>query len=446
VTETRKPKHCHHDRTLKARVTNDHRDDCPTHTGGPCPAQGRGCAPCTAPHCVICGREHVTNDQPFTCAECIGRIRADLSDIRRAYLDLAREAVAGGGDGSLVAAAPIPGGNAAVLIGPTVRLDLIRVARGLTPDILAKDHRPTDPIPPLAVLAQWEDMYRAWLTHTRGVGRATIGRAITYLDGQLDYLANHVDKAGPDFVAFTRQLRDLRAQLERALHDEREPEYGVECFECGDRLVRRFRDRHRCRHWTDARRWLATLRTYPELTIYQTEFTAARLPCSSCNQGGLDDPRAGLSWECPGCRKEYTPGEYHTAVRRDLLDNADAWTTIVASVGAAATLTGWLLGDKTVRSWVGRGWVKSKFDVRSDGLPGMRLVFWPDVKREAMRLAAGRHHCKHQTPARDWLKVLACYPEIPVLESEIDDARIECEECAEAVERAFSVTRGAGVA
>jgi hypothetical protein len=52
---------------------------------------------------------------------------------------------------------------------------------------------------------------------------------------------------------------------------------------------------------------------------------AARRPCAKCQdrQGGLDDPRAGRSWECPGCRKEYDVGEYATAVRRDLLENGD---------------------------------------------------------------------------------------------------------------------------
>jgi hypothetical protein len=52
--------------------------------------------------------------------------RATSTHPARDYTDLAVEAIAGGRDGRLVAAAPIPGGNAAVLIGPYVRLDLLR--------------------------------------------------------------------------------------------------------------------------------------------------------------------------------------------------------------------------------------------------------------------------------------------------------------------------------
>jgi hypothetical protein len=197
-----------------------------------------------------------------------------------------------GRDGRLVAAAPIPGGTAAVLIGPTVRLDVMRVARGLTPDVLAEDHRRGDPIPPLAVLAQWEDIYRSWLNHELA-GRATIGRAIRYLKAQLPYIANHVTADAPDWLEFTRQVRKLRAECERALHDEREPERGVECFECGDTLVRRFRVARRCRHSTPARRqlvewmharaiaqdWLRVLATYPEIMPpRQDELRSAAAP------------------------------------------------------------------------------------------------------------------------------------------------------------------------
>lgn len=425
MTDTRGPKPCHYDRTLRQRVLNEHRDDCPgDHT---CPAQGRGCAPCTAPHCAICGREHATNATPQTCPECQGKIDDDLADIQASYTALALEAMYAGGDGRLVAAAPIPGGDAAVLIGPTVRLDVVRISR----HTLA-DHRRSDPLPPLAVLAQWEDMYRAYLRHTRAP-RASIAGTIRYLRDQLPYIAQRID--GPDFQAFTRQVRNLRSQLEHALHDEREPERGVECFECGDQLVRRFRDPKRCRHSTKARRWVQTLASY-RLQVHGTEWYAARLPCDACakaGQGGIDDPAAGRSWECPGCRKEYGVGEYHTAVRRDLVDNQDSWTNIAGAASAATTLTQSSIGDRTIRGWVGKGWVRSRVEMTKAGLPGMRVVFWPDVRREALRMAAGLHHCTHGTPAREWLKVLASYPELDVWENEVEASYEECERCSNTV-------------
>jgi hypothetical protein len=428
LTDTqRRPPKCHFDRTLGIRVTREHRDDCPN------PSDHGGCAPCTAPHCVVCGRGHVNNTHPITCEGCVITFRQDLDDIQAAYTALSTEALEAGADGRLVAAAPIPGGKAAVLVGPMVRLDMLRTAPGYGPSEMAKVHRPGDPIPPLAVLAQWEDMWRQWAHHARG-RRATIGAALSYLRDQAEVMAQSTD--GPDWLACTRQVRDLRADLERALHDEREPEIGVDCFECGDRLVRRFRARKFCQHTTAARRELrrqlldrkAHGRRLPSNELVQR----AKQPCLKCNQGGLDDPAAGQSWECPGCRKQYDPGEYATAVRRSLLDG-DGWTTIMNASAAAATLTGAMVGDKTIRSWVQRGWVDSYLTVQGNGLPGLRLVFWPDVKREALRLAAGLQHCKHLTPARRWLRVLESYPELEVWEEELEAAKEECGMCALAV-------------
>lgn len=469
VTDTRRPPACHFDRVLKARVTRAHRDDCATRD------THNGCVPCTAPHCRVCGREHLDNDRALTCLECETKVQSDLSDISSDFIDLSVQALAGGGDGRLVAAAPIPGGDAAVLIGPSVRLPLLRTYRSFTLEHFSRDHptdrhhRSTDPMPPLAILSQWEDIVRDWLGHAPKRLTSITG-AVRYLKDQVPLLANDDAPGGPDFGAFARQVRTLRAALELALHDERDPERGVECFECGDRLVRRFRDIKRCRHSTPARSHLAErlrarqaaiahlagLDRAPTTEEYRAsllptpvEVAAAKLPCSACDQGGIGDPRPGQSWECPGCRKEYKPGEYATAVRRDLLDNTDAWTTIVNASAAAATLTGRSFGDKTIRGWVGRGWVISKMEHEDEDTgetSGARLVFWPDVKREAMRVAAGRYHCAHRTTARLWLTVLSTYPELEVWTDEHDAAREQCEDCEDAVEAWARDARGMGVA
>lgn len=404
MIDVKKPKPCHYDRTLAMRVTRDHRDDCPDQLGtGPCPAGGRGCAPCTAPHCGVCGREHATNAHPATCPECIGRVRDDLTDIQSSYTALEVEAMDAGGDGRLVAAAPIPGGTAQVLIGPTVRLPLLRVGRKTS-----EDHRPGDPIPPLAILAQWEDIYRAWLGHEprrtpvtaqawlgAPVDQRSIAGAIGYLTRQLDYLANHLDPnadgvPAPDWVAFTRQVRNIRAQLEHALHDEQEPERGVECFECGDRLVRRFRDPKRCRHSTPARAWFREgLRLgslgYPELQPQPAEVRAARQPCGRCSQGGIDDPESGQSWECPGCRKEYDVGEYVSAVRRVLVEDGGGagWCTFAAAAENAQEITGRTVTAKVVRTWVERDGLAVRCPWRKGQRFGLLEVFWPDVLERA---------------------------------------------------------------
>lgn len=420
---------CHYDRDLGYRVTARHADNCPTlhHDGDSdhgCPGR-RGCEPCDHRHCVMCGREHTDHAHPQTCPECQGKVDDDLVDIRSSYAALSVEAVDGGGNGRLVAAAPIPGGDAAVLVGPTVRVLGVRYS-----PTIADDHRVKDAVPPLAVLAEWEDRYRAFLGHAgksappktarwgqtiAGYRRASIGGAIAYLREQLPHIAQRTD--GPDFLAFTRSIRRLRAQMEHALHDEREPERGVDCFECGDELVRRFRDPKRCRHSTPARRhlfawmhrraaaqdWIRTLRTYPELGDVRIDelraaaapparlIANARIPCDACTkawketQGGLDDPRHGRSWECPGCRKEYTPAEYATAVRASLLDeDGTSWCTLQAAAGAAADITGRPVSPAMIRMWISR-----KDDIRwcclwTEGLQsGPQLVYWPDVLKRA---------------------------------------------------------------
>lgn len=444
LTQREGPEPCHYDRDRGERVTKRHRDDCPN------PATHKGCAPCTAPHCTICGREHLDNNHPITGEKCVIGTQEDLDDILAADQLLAEQAIEG--EGLAYASAPIPGHNAAVLRGPSVRLDALLVSRHTH-----EDHRRGDPIPPLAVLAQWEDMWRQWFGHDVPTRRVTLARTIGYLRERVPAMAQEQD-GGPDWLAFARQVRTLRSRLEHQLHDEREHEQGVECFECGDQLERRFRTRKTCRHDTAARRslrkvmttrqapaaWLDLLRGYGiPATDYEIKtarlpsnqlMQAARLPCTACSktgQGGLDNPMAGQSWECPGCRKQYDPGEYATAVRRSLLDG-DGWTTIANASAAAATLTGAHCGDRTIRSWVHRGWVDSYMTVQANGLPGLRLVFWPDVKREALRLAAGLQHCKHSTPARAWLRVLESY-ELEAWDDEIQAAREECGTCSLAV-------------
>lgn len=392
MTTDHRPPTCHYDRGLRQRVTRNHRDDCPHELGtGDCPATGNGCAPCTAPHCLTCGRNHATNDNPDTCPTCIATIRTDLTDLQTAYTALAIEALDAGHNGHLAAAAPIPGGTAQVLIGPTVRLDLLRTSRHWRDDhpVSTRTGKPVDPLPPLAILAQWEDIYRTWLNHPTH-HRASLAGAISYLTDQLPYLANHATTPGaPDWLAFTNQIRSLRAQLERVLHDEREPELGVECFECGDRLVRRFRPAQPCRHATPARdelRFWGAL-GYPE-ALTAADLRAARRPCGRCDQGGLDDPRAGLSWECPGCRKEYTPGEYATAVRRDLLEGGpdrDGWTHISMAAEAATLMTQHPFSPQRIRQWVERG----KIDARTSDT-GITLVLWSDV-RDQVEAAVERH-------------------------------------------------------
>lgn len=460
-----KVKPCVFDRSVGYRATiGEHDDDCTDRTGH------RGCTPCTHGHCCICNREHTTNQHPLTCPECVGSVREDITEIVEACRSLPEQAV--NAEGLAWASARIPGHSAMIALGPSAEPESVIRYR-----TYEKDHRPKDQIPPLTVLAHWQDIWAEWLNVSPSSGqstdpelavaqehqhalaaswygfniaeRATIARAAGFLDRHLSLLAQQTltMRAGvivipPEFPEFATAIAKLRIQLEGLLHDEEAHERGVDCFECGAQLQRRIRDPKTCKHRTKDRDHLARrLRERPDaiaaLNALGTsnpphrpdlekasripspmEVAAARRPCDRCDQGGIEDPRPGISWECPSCRKRYTPGEYATAVRRDLLDrnDGDGWTDINLAADAASTLTHQPVLAVTVRKWMDRGKVSGcclwSFDHLvpcqdpvwhencriASRTNGQRLVFWPDVAEEA---AAAVERAKAAAVARD---------------------------------------------
>lgn len=418
MTEHRKPPACHYDRQLGERVTREHRDDCTN------PADHQGCAPCTAPHCVLCSRRHLDNDHPLTCDECIGAVRTDLDEIRWLARHLRWQAARAGRDGRLLAAAPIPGGDAMVVLARS-GVEEVRTFRGWTADHHDQDHRAKDPTPLLLPLVAWEEVWRTHLGHQlRTAQRAPVTAITQYLASHLTRIAQDLD--APDWQGFADAMAILRRQLEGVLHDEQEPERGVSCFECGDQLVRRFGNPKPCRHVGDARRagvtvahWVYLLSTYPEL---KDDHTQCR------DQGGIANPEAGQSWECQGCRKHYDHGEYAHAVRRDLLEggpDGDGWTHITMAAEAATMMTSVTFGPERVRRWMDRGRVSAmcRWSSTVDGktrdprpaVPrpeeresfgalveefagrvasvqsGLRLVLWGDVKERAADAVVRAH-------------------------------------------------------
>lgn len=415
-----KPKPCRYERALGYRaIKGEHTEDCPD------PTTHRGCIECLHPHCAVCGRKHLEDQHPLTCPDCVGSVREDLTEIADLCRGLRRQAV--DAEGLSWASARIPGATAMVLMGPSADPELLHATSRLAAAEHTKTHRRGDPVPPLTVLARWEEVWAGWLGQDRG--RTTITRAIGYLDQHLTRIAQATATwtsgtavIPPEFREFARDIGKLRAQLEHVLHDESDDEGGIACFECGHQLVRRIRDPKRCRHKTPARMalaarlrdrqdpaaWLAVLRSYGlpawdhELDAARlpspAEVAAARLPCEKCDQGGIADPRPGISWECPSCRMRYSPGEYATAVRRDLADRrliagdqveitsvqAYGWTDIALAADAASTLVGHPVFATTLRKWVDREKVASCCAWTPGHRWGQRLVFWPDVADEAV--------------------------------------------------------------
>lgn len=370
---------CHLDRTLGYRVTSRHVEGCTD------PRTHDGCEPCGERHCVVDGYTHLDISHPLTCPRCLSAIRKDLADIRWACRHLRWQAARG--ENYRTAAAPIPGGDAMVLISPHARH-----ADAIDPD--PKVHRDTDLRTPLEVLLTWDHQVRSWLGHQLPA-RPSVRGTTAYLEDHLQRWAQDTTGRAPDWPAFATEVGELRRLLERVLHDEQTPELGVACFECGDRLVRRWGDAKPCGHRTPARDlvrvWTHVL-GYPE-ALTAADHLEAALPCGACDQGGIADPSAGQSWECPGCRKEYTPGEYASAVRRDLLErgpDGDGWTHVNMAAEAASTLTGYFIAPATVRRWMDRGQVVSCCRWKRGEQWGLRLVFWPSVA-EVASAAAERH-------------------------------------------------------
>lgn len=227
-------------------VPGRHAPDC----AGDCD----GCQQCDRAHCPVCGVRHSAT----ACAECIAAVRDDLdwiANVARSEVGkpdrLLTEAAQGGRDQRLLAAAPIPGADAMVMLAPGN-------LHGRT------DESWLDPIPPLLVLATWEDDWRETFRHGGGP-RATVTRSADYLDRNLALAGSQ----HPAFADFAADLRRLRARMERVIHDQPHGDRAnVACFACGGDLERKLTSK------------------------------------------GFDN-----AWTCRNCKRRYTDAEYYLAVR-----------------------------------------------------------------------------------------------------------------------------------
>jgi hypothetical protein len=287
---------CRYDRDLGYRTTRDGE-------------------PCTHRHCCV-GRcwNHTDDANPQTCPTCVGLVRENLTEILRLTEELPEQASTGGSDGRLMAGAPIPGGEAMVLMAPGS-------LGAQAPDHEHESH--ADPVPPLLLLATWEDDIRQTLGHRAGP-KATMWRCVDYLGTHLTMVAQRHEA----FDEFAADLARCRARLEDVLSEGERDEKGAPCMDCGTLLVRRCHPRH-----------------------------------------GLQD-----EWQCPRCRTSYTAAEYWNAVKRDYQDNAAA-----LHAEAIERRTGVSIG--TIRVWVHRGKVRT----RGRDERGRVLYDVADVERHAQR-------------------------------------------------------------
>lgn len=237
----------------------------------------RGCRDegCELRHCVIC-RGHPTKTDPQACPRCVGRVGAALTAIGTAYAALAEELIATGSTsfeplGRGTTGSKILGGDILVLLAPG-----------------NADGRPdpgvelaSDPHPPLAILASWEDDFRR-LRQMPAAETTTMPATIDFLRANLDWAArNH-----PALADFATEVFAIRTRLDTATQTTTAPDRGVGCPYCGERLIRRY---------------------------------AKPDPCPpTCTHDGPGHDQGGQrdGWECPNrnCARRYTPDEYRFAV------------------------------------------------------------------------------------------------------------------------------------
>lgn len=288
---------------------------------------------CAYRHCAVCDG-HLDAGEVLTCWLCIGQARRDLVAIMDLMALLPEHALNAASNGRLVAAEPIPGGDAIVMLG--------RGSEGLSDDGATN---PGDPEPPAWVLGWWEQVWRTSLAlHKpqqqpiwRRPADRTIAEAFGFLSDHLDWAANY----HPGFQRFACDVGSSRRHLEGLLRAGDAPQGGVSCFECGATLEREFRAPRAC--------------SCPPRPILRAAREDWERQHAGHDQGGLKDPELDHGWSCPRCRREYSAGEYRLAVMTAYDGAADFRTQ-----GDVTRLTGCPRG--TIQGWASRGQIRRKKD------------------------------------------------------------------------------------
>jgi ribosomal protein L37AE/L43A len=271
----------------------------------------------------------------------LAKVKQCLRDIERLHNNLEQQALYGGNNGRLVAAAPIPGGDATVALGPWSygRNDGVHDAPDYASAIIRAREYDADTIVnfhPLLTLETWAACWRDWFGHTVTM-TATISRAAGYLRAHAHEMIEQTEREyddgtlvwPPDFDEMVSELSRCRGTLENILYDgQREERSQVPCLDCGLRLVKRYRDH-------------------------------------------ADDDY----WLCQRCKRRYSDDEYALAKHQHLSSlGANRYVPIMDALDAIPR------SRHIIRGWIARGQVRI---MRCVG-PSTVHVLWSDV-READR-------------------------------------------------------------
>lgn len=274
------------------------------------------------------------------------QLARDLREVKQMFQRLRLEAFNRAGDPDM------PGGDAMVMLGPGANLEAFNYRQiseimGRTDHYSGADELDSDPLPPLMLLASWEDIIRderdqpVWLV-------ATINRSADYILDSIDWLEGENEHGEPNFMdldLLADQIHAMRTRLENVLKD-------------GVRLTR---IKARCMYCDEA----------PRLARHYVP-----------NQ---EDDTADF-WFCPnkGCNHVYdADGVQRAQEHRLMVEGVEsAW---VALTDAAATSR---RSVRTLRTW-------TKEDHRGDIAVRSRRhpikdyveVYWPDVREKTKKAA-----------------------------------------------------------
>ncbi|KQY58332.1 hypothetical protein ASD11_01305 [Aeromicrobium sp. Root495] len=274
----------------------------------------------------MCGVEHVEHER--TCPSCIHSAKERLRSVYGLNKHLDDQALHGvTKTGRLIAALPIPGGDAVVLTGPGSQGDAeIKPLR----HGLRASSRPADrshelrgePLPTRRLLQQWEDVWRAELgapyegpvsSRSSEPGRSLLSTA-KFLIEHVSWAAQRTESF-PDFV---REVARHAALLEVLLNDGVRPEAGAApCFRCAGDLERHAADPLPCAHALAARK---VAKRYDEpgfTTVHLLRYAEQHLPewyaeHRTCQQGGTSD-----TYVCARCHWRYDQQAYWLTVREE---------------------------------------------------------------------------------------------------------------------------------
>lgn len=310
----------------------------------PCVCDGEfGCMACPDYHCLRCGANHST----AVCVDCTNRTRGDLHRIMDLCLMLPGESEDRGVDSAAFmldgpVAVPEDWRRRALLamlgrvcqcpsrgmVCPTIRGKVCPDAAYLE-DCRDEPHA-------MSVLGDWDEQWRTMLAHETEQAMS-LGRAFSYLDMQLAYMA---DQTWSEFERFSREVRACRVYLERVLQDDDQPDTtDVPCLDCNRPLVKVF---------------------------------------------GLKV--ADDHWKCPrrSCGREYSAKEFAGLKQLHLSgERADAFVRVSEAAGMIERSV-W-----TIRRWMSNGDVGTRQDARTGAL----LVWWPDI-RAMHRVTPTRNRAK----------------------------------------------------